>query len=905
MAKFCSECGSLLPEKGKFCPECGAAVGVVIDAPAGSTVTVTDTPPEAAVRQIPKPAAASQNAKKQPERAARKKTEKAAKGGRRGLSLFLVLVMLVELAVAGFKYPGFLRKKEDDAPQLSEESFVDSTPSGVSEIQLTKEDYSVEPERVTVSASDGCCQLESGVKVDFGSNTAICAGKELAVRIIGGRTDERYEAKIYDFSLTDTSTFSAPVKITLPYDKSWGNNVFVQYYNEDTGAWEVLWTETDGEGNAVFCTGHFSTFAVFRDMVTGKEPVTDDGPVIAFLKDPSRMEKDTLCYINYAALAYQVKNGGKMSLSELGNPSDTYWTERSMSILNNTGGAAGYVFDAASFAEGGSVVYKGASNALTRFGYVMTAAKIFTQYYRTGDMAGTLSTNKADLASAALTAASELTAGGVSTALGAAALALYVTSTAQSVMEDINLRGKEDMTEYAYRLFTGDNATVIMNSKNGLICSYKYAPTEYERLAYLTWNKNEVPLTDKMGLSAADWVAPLMFIAEHYSYENIPKAVDNLLTQYVNIFWNVERLDQQTFNSFLENTKAGVSGTKSLKSEYKTPSKAKRQEYTARYKAELYAWLKPYLNDIMEQAYFKMLNSVFDDAQALEKLLNTQLTFTLADEKCDTFADSVYAAYDCSLALSEDGEAIWRFSPDENWTLSCSRLMYLYAGCPVYVKVTNGTETVFTKKFALNGDAVTITLGESEETLLTEPEEDYWLEDNEGDAYWVLSKFVYVPYQSNKDVPFGDKNALYGIRTTDTRYANSRKIGGETEVYSFVDSNNLQLSEEISWSADLPGAILQDSSEFTYRIHQKDEAFRYGIYYPGAIQMPCSETDEADCWAFSGEGVIPASEEGGSREIMIVIHDIGLVYRECSFEEAVDTEPLTVEMDPIDYWKKK
>ena len=55
----------------------------------------------------------------------------------------------------------------------------------------------------------------------------------------------------------------------------------------------------------------------------------------------------------------------------------------------------------------------------------------------------------------------------------------------------------------------------------------------------------------------------------------------------------------------------------------------------------------------------------------------------------------------------------------------------------------------------------------------------------------------------------------------------------------------------------------------------------------------------------SGDGVIPKSEEGGNREVMIVIHDIGLVYRECSFDEAVDTEPLTVEMDPIDYWKKK
>ncbi len=136
MAKFCSECGSLLPEKGKFCPECGAAVKpvpVVIDAPVGSTVTVTDTPPEAAARQIPKPAAASQNAKKQPERAARKKTEKAAKGGRRGLSLFLVLVMLVELAVAGFKYPGFLRKgKSPEASGVTDLSAITAIRSLIS-----------------------------------------------------------------------------------------------------------------------------------------------------------------------------------------------------------------------------------------------------------------------------------------------------------------------------------------------------------------------------------------------------------------------------------------------------------------------------------------------------------------------------------------------------------------------------------------------------------------------------------------------------------------------------------------------------------------------------------------------------------------------------------------------------
>lgn len=826
------------------------------------------------------------------------------------LCIALAVIMLAELAIAGFVRPGWLRKTPEaaDTPILLDESFDTAEFTGVSNIALTEEDYAAQPECVTVSESDGgSYQLGSGVKVDFGSNMTICDGKELSVRSIGSRSDERYEAQIYDFALTDTSVFAAPVEITLPYDPSWGDNVFVQYYNEDTGAWEMQWTETDGMGNAVFHIGHFSTFGVFRDMVTGKAPVTEDGPIIVFLADPAGMDKDIHCCINYAALAYQVKNGPKEDLSALGNPSDTYWAERTMSIVNNTGSSAGYVLDAASFAEGGSAVYTGASKALGKLGFVLTAAKIFTQYHRTGDMVGTLSANKADLTGAALSAAADMTVGGVSSALGAAALAVFITSAAQSVMEDINLRGTEDYTEYACRVFTGDNATVIMN-RQGLRCSYKYAPTEYERLSNLTWNKDEVPLTDKKGLSPADWVTPLMFIAEHYSYENIPKAVENLLTQYVNIFWNVERNDPQTFNSFLENTKCGIFGTTSLKSEYKTPSKAKRQEYTARYKAELYAWLMPYLNDIMEQAYYKMLNSVFADAQALEKSLNTQLKFTLEDANCDTFAQSEYAAYDCALALSENGEAIWHFSPDENWTLSCSRLMYLYAGSPAYVKVTNGTQTVLTKKFTLDGDAVTITLGEAEEPeepLLTDPDAD------DGDACWVLSEVVYEPMYSDLDEgaidPYGNETAWVGAHTRKiTEAATSSAHGSIEEFYS----NRPELNSTMEWRVDFPTAIVQSPSDFNYRLWGSDAFWtdeKYAMYwfcslYPDRKELPFIDEESSGCRTISGEGIVPPPEEGGKRVIMISFLNVGLVYRECSFADAVDTEAKVVEGNPYDYW---
>ena len=59
MAKYCTNCGTLLPANSKFCPECGTKVqdneirisedgkgGLIFDVPEGTTVTISDEKPE-------------------------------------------------------------------------------------------------------------------------------------------------------------------------------------------------------------------------------------------------------------------------------------------------------------------------------------------------------------------------------------------------------------------------------------------------------------------------------------------------------------------------------------------------------------------------------------------------------------------------------------------------------------------------------------------------------------------------------------------------------------------------------------------------------------------------------------------------------------------------------------------
>ncbi len=125
MANFCSNCGSRLNPGARFCPNCGQQIrmkaaahtdttgGITIDAPEGSSVTISDTAP-----RIGSSATVSDTAPRigssatVPDTAPRKK-----RSFRSRLGTVLVIALLAEFFYAGFRNPGFFVNRPKDESQ--------------------------------------------------------------------------------------------------------------------------------------------------------------------------------------------------------------------------------------------------------------------------------------------------------------------------------------------------------------------------------------------------------------------------------------------------------------------------------------------------------------------------------------------------------------------------------------------------------------------------------------------------------------------------------------------------------------------------------------------------------------------------------------------------------------------
>ncbi|MBR0213732.1 MAG: zinc-ribbon domain-containing protein, partial [Solobacterium sp.] len=177
MANFCMKCGARLQPDSRFCPQCGTAVpdmskdikvsedgrgGLIIDAPEGSTVTVSDPPaapkkaakprkPRTPRQESPamakpgtsgtvkqeepapaKPRTARTRTVKQPaaEKPAAGKAEKPPvqkNGSGKGPKKALIVVLAAVLGFTAFVKPGFLLDK--DKPDY-ESTTISSRPGG-------------------------------------------------------------------------------------------------------------------------------------------------------------------------------------------------------------------------------------------------------------------------------------------------------------------------------------------------------------------------------------------------------------------------------------------------------------------------------------------------------------------------------------------------------------------------------------------------------------------------------------------------------------------------------------------------------------------------------------------------------------------------------------------------------
>ena len=334
MANCCRKCGAPLPEDAAYCPRCGQPVPIVIPAPPGAQVVISDDPPA-----LPPETSRDDSAKRTAASSAPRPPVPGKKARTRGVSLVLALILVAELAVAGFRYPGFLLPSRPDPgkpqprPTAGENATVRATatpalPSATddgqdadgseAEEELAESDlfhtgtagvdyalgrgpgtpgyqaadgYGVETTIVYTASEIAAAPAASarvsadrpsaslaGITVDFGEENLNEETGTLTVRSLPARVDEAngFSAVAWDLELSGQEAFDFPVAVTVPYGDLGGRNpasaILPQHYNEQLGRWEYVSYEIHPEdGTVTAYLTHFSPISLFLSLFGGEE----------------------------------------------------------------------------------------------------------------------------------------------------------------------------------------------------------------------------------------------------------------------------------------------------------------------------------------------------------------------------------------------------------------------------------------------------------------------------------------------------------------------------------------------------------------------------------------------------------------------------------------------------------
>lgn len=225
MADYCPECGTKIKKNNFYCSKCGAKVS-------GAEKGVQVKPDSKGT-----------------------KSKKSGKGGRTALCIFLVLVMIIELAIVGLKYPGILLRG-DNPRNVDPERYhgQDDTESW----------NVVNSEKVTMP-KDGGEVTACGVTVCSTAEN-LSGDEEVEVIDYGTATDSDEEVHRYEVSMGEHRQFEVPVAVTIPVNLAEDEDVTVVHHIEETGEWVPLISEYDEETGTV--TAYFSSFS---EIETRKE----------------------------------------------------------------------------------------------------------------------------------------------------------------------------------------------------------------------------------------------------------------------------------------------------------------------------------------------------------------------------------------------------------------------------------------------------------------------------------------------------------------------------------------------------------------------------------------------------------------------------------------------------------
>ncbi|WP_196808660.1 zinc ribbon domain-containing protein [Butyrivibrio sp. AC2005] len=285
MGKFCVNCGTRLEDGAKFCPNCGKGVG---KKSASKRVSVESKTELSSDQKTP-----------------HKSSTKVKKSR---INILLVVVMVIEFLVAGYKFPGFLVKdkskknlyerlsdlaqgnldmdsfgKEDDVSvsEINNDGVVlsaDEIPLKYSQEQIEKAEImtaDVTPDSEGVTMGD--------IRVDIPSWELESEGDQIEVKNLPvlSQGDEGWSIHAYDFSLASgTHEFDSDITISIPREGDAKSLSGCVWYNEETGTWEDIYSEISEDGKYyTIYTDHFSLFGEKKYRFDEKrlDLVIDDG----------------------------------------------------------------------------------------------------------------------------------------------------------------------------------------------------------------------------------------------------------------------------------------------------------------------------------------------------------------------------------------------------------------------------------------------------------------------------------------------------------------------------------------------------------------------------------------------------------------------------------------------------
>ena len=566
-------------------------------------------------------------------------------------------------------------------------------------IKISSSDRNVPAKNATVSADKPTVSLGEGIQVSFHPGTLDSLDRKLSAKSLGRKKGGDTEAYIYEFSLEGKDSFPLGVELTLPYDPSWGDDVYAMYYNERTSSWEYIYSEVLSGGKGVIHTTHFTPFGFFF----GGGGSSD---IVSFDANPKHGSPLRTCSLNVPAFNKAMNRMDKgdvfKGLTNDPNPSSLTKNIDQIGLLSGVGEHGAKVgeilFDSGAF---GSI-----NTNLGYFGSALTILKLSIGHHKSKDLSSFLSDNSLDITSLAVSALGTALPS-VAAFCNVAGLAIFAYGAVSSTIDNISKLGTENATEYAYVRFSTKYLTWKWTRK-GIDVSHYYDSN------WVRYNNNmpaDVNLLYQTSLNNfADMVSPLMLIQKNYTYANVPKAVENFYTQLAQEYWIMAASNPTLLDSYLGAEKYGLLGLSPLKKDYTAPSPAERQKYITRYKSNLYAWTKPHLDDLVKSSFDNLARQSLQSANKVKDELNRKITFTVNGPFMESVLAAKHSEFKVTLSLAAKGEAVWEFEmrpKDKCAYFECTKCSFLEMGSPRYIQLRRNGEVEKSIQISLSSDRIT------------------------------------------------------------------------------------------------------------------------------------------------------------------------------------------------------